>query len=132
MLDYSTAETNFTLGLSQLAGDLEHRSIVVIFTDFSDSTSAELMVENVGRLLRRHLVLFVIFRDEELEVMANREPETPEDVSRAVIADAMLRERDTVIERLRRLGVQIVDAPVEEISSHLLKTYFSVKRRERF
>lgn len=131
-LDYSTAETNFTLGLSQLAGDLEHRSIVVIFTDFSDSTSAELMVENVGRLLRRHLVLFVIFRDEELEAMANREPETPEDVSRAVIADAMLRERDTVIERLRRLGVQIVDAPVEEISSHLLKTYFSVKRRERF
>jgi uncharacterized protein (DUF58 family) len=131
-LDYSTAETNFTLGLSQLAGDLEHRSIVVIFTDFSDSTSAELMLDNVGRLLRRHLVLFVIFRDEELETMANREPQTPEDVSRAVIADAMLRERDVVIERLRRLGVQIVDAPVEEISANLLKTYFAVKRRDRF
>jgi uncharacterized protein (DUF58 family) len=131
-LDYSTAETNFTLGLSQLAGDLEHRSIVVIFTDFSDSTSAELMLDNVGRLLRRHLVLFVIFRDEELETMANGEPQTPEDVSRAVIADAMLRERDVVIERLRRLGVQIVDAPVEEISANLLKTYFAVKRRDRF
>jgi len=130
-LDYSSAETNFTLGLTQLAGDLEHRSIVVIFTDFSDSTSAELMLENIGRLLRRHLVLFVIFRDEELEAMANREPKTPEDVSRAVIADAMLRERDVVIERLRRLGVQIVDAPVKEISAHLLKSYFAVKRRER-
>jgi uncharacterized protein (DUF58 family) len=131
-LDYSTAETNFTLGLSQLAGDLEHRSIVVIFTDFSDATSAELMLENVGRLLRRHLVIFVVFRDEELEAMANREPQTPEDVSRAVIADAMLRERDVVIERLRRLGVQIVDAPVNEISANLLKTYFAVKRRDRF
>ncbi len=131
-LDYSTAETNFTLGLSQLAGDLEHRSIVVIFTDFSDATSAELMLENVGRLLRRHLVIFVVFRDEELEAMANREPQTPEDVSRAVIADAMLRERDVVIERLRRLGVQIVDAPVDEISANLLKTYFAVKRRDRF
>lgn len=131
-LDYSTAETNFTLGLSQLSGDLEHRSIVVIFTDFSDATSAELMLENVGRLLRRHLVLFVIFRDEELEAMADREPQTPEDVSRAVIADAMLRERDVVIERLRRLGVQIVDAPVNEISTNLLKTYFAVKRHDRF
>jgi uncharacterized protein (DUF58 family) len=64
--------------------------------------------------------------------MANREPQTPEDVSRAVIADAMLRERDVVIERLRRLGVQIVDAPVNEISANLLKTYFAVKRRDRF
>ena len=46
-LDYSTAETNFTLGLTQLSGELEHRSIVVVFTDFSDTTSAELMLENV-------------------------------------------------------------------------------------
>ncbi|HEY4125604.1 MAG TPA: DUF58 domain-containing protein [Rhizomicrobium sp.] len=131
-LDYSTAETNFTLGLTQLAGDLEHRSIVVIFTDFSDATSAELMLENVGRLLRRHLVLFVIFRDEELEEMANHEPQMPEDVSRAVIADAMLREREIVVERLRRLGVQIVDAPADKIATSLLKTYFAVKRRDRF
>jgi len=33
---------------------------------------------------------------------------------------------------LRRLGVQIVDAPVDEISANLLKTYFAVKRRDRF
>jgi uncharacterized protein (DUF58 family) len=130
-LDYSTAETNFTLGLTQLAGDLEHRSIVVIFTDFSDTVSAELMLENIGRLLRRHLVLFVTFRDEELETMARREPRTPEDVSRAVIADTMLRERDVVIERLRRLGVEIIDAPIDDIASHLLKAYFAAKRHDR-
>ena len=68
-LDYSAEETNFTLGLTQLAGDLEHRSLIVVFTDFADTTSAELMLENVARLLKRHLVLFVVFRDEELESM---------------------------------------------------------------
>ncbi len=30
-LDYSTEETNFTLGLTQLAGELERRSTIVIF-----------------------------------------------------------------------------------------------------
>src|ERR1700722_17634287 len=49
-IDYSTGETNFTLGLTKLASELERRSIVVIFTDFVDTTSAELMLENVGRL----------------------------------------------------------------------------------
>jgi len=130
-LDYSTAETNFTLGLTQLAGELEHRSIVVIFTDFSDTTSAELMLENVARLLRRHLVLFVVFRDEELESMISKEPGSPEDVTRAVIADSLLREKNVVVNRLQRLGVDIVDVPVEQIGSGLVGAYLAVKNRHR-
>ena len=69
-LDYSVEETNFTLGLTQLAGDIEHRSVIILFSDFSDTTSAELMLENVAQLLKRHIVLFVVFRDEELEGIA--------------------------------------------------------------
>lgn len=130
-LDYSSAETNFTLALTQLAGDLERRSIIVIFTDFIDTTSAQLMLENVGRLLRRHVVLFVVFRDQELESLRRAEPKLPEDVSRAVVADALLREREVVIERLRRLGADIVDAPVERIGSRLLMAYLSTKRLGR-
>jgi uncharacterized protein (DUF58 family) len=127
-LDYSTAETNFTLGLTQLASDIERRSIIVIFTDFVDTTSAELMLENVGRLLRRHLVLFVAFRDQETETLRRAEPKTPEDVARAVIADALLREREIVIERLRRLGTEIIDAPAGRIGMRLLNAYIATKR----
>jgi uncharacterized protein (DUF58 family) len=129
-IDYSTEETNFTLGLTQLSGELERRSLVVVFTDFADSTSAELMVENVGRLLDRHLVLFVVFRDEELEALTRAEPHQPDDVSRAVIAQSLLREREVVTQRLRRLGVQVVDAPVERMGPALLNSYFDLKRRE--
>jgi len=128
-IDYSDDETNYTLGLTQLSGTLKRRSLVVVFTDFEDSTSAELMIENIERLLARHLVLFVVFRDEELESMADKEPGAAEDVSRAVIADALLRERDVVITRLRRLGVEIVDAPAERVGVALLNTYLKVKRR---
>ncbi len=128
-IDYSNEETNYTLGLTQLSGELKRRSLIVVFTDFADSTSAELMVENIERLLRRHLVLFVVFRDEELEAMADKEPAEVSDVSRAVIADALLREREVVITRLRRLGVEIVDAPAERVGVSLLNAYLEVKRR---
>src|SRR5262249_52625632 len=121
----------FTLGLTQLSTDLGHRSIVVLFTEFVDTTSAELMLENIGRLLQRHLVLFVLFRDVELENLVRAAPGTAEDVSRAVIADALLRERDIVIERLRRLGVQVVDAPLDQIGMGLLNAYLAAKRRDR-
>ena len=129
-IDYSAEETNFTLGLTHLASQLERRSLIVVFTDFADSTSAQLMIENLGRLMDRHLVLFVVFRDEELESLTRAEPLHPDDVSRAVIAQTLLRERDVVIGRLRRLGVQVVDAPIERIGAALLSSYIDLKRRE--
>ncbi|HEX7887354.1 MAG TPA: DUF58 domain-containing protein, partial [Phenylobacterium sp.] len=128
-LDYSTEETNFTLGLTALSGRLDRRAVVVVFTDFADATSAELMIENVARLMRTHLVLFVVFRDEELESLAGREPMDPDDVSRAVIAERLLRQREAVAARLRRLGAQIVDAPADGLATNLLNRYLDVKRR---
>jgi len=128
-LDYSTEETNFTLGLTALSGRLDRRAIVVVFTDFADATSAELMVENVARLMRTHLVLFVVFRDEELEALTTREPIEPEDVSRAVVAERLLKQKEAVAARLRRLGAQIIDAPADGLSTSLLNGYLDVKRR---
>ena len=128
-IDYSSEETNFTLGLTALAGRLDRRAMVVIFTDFADATSAELMVENVARLMRTHVVLFVVFRDEELEALTTREPGDAEDVTRAVIAERLLRQRQAVSVRLKRLGAQIVDAPAEGLSAALLNGYLDVKRR---
>jgi uncharacterized protein (DUF58 family) len=129
-IDYSTEETNFTLGLTTLAGRLDRRALVVVFTDFADATSAELMIENVGRLMRTHLVLFVVFRDEELEALAEAEPKEPDDVSRAVIAAGLLRQREVVIGRLERLGARLVDARSEDLGLSLLDAYLEAKRRE--
>jgi uncharacterized protein (DUF58 family) len=129
-LDYSNEETNYTLALTQLGAALERRSLIVVFTDFADTTSAQLMLENVGRLIKRHLLLFVVFRDEELDVIERRDPVDPEAVSRAVTAGALLRERDLVIARLARLGAHIVDAPAASVGPALLSAYIDLKRRD--
>ena len=129
-IDYSTEETNFTLGLTTLAGRLDRRALVVVFTDFADPTSAELMIENVGRLMRKHLVLFVVFHDDELEALAEAEPTEPDDVSRAVIAAGLLRQREIVVSRLERLGARRVDARAEDLGLSLLDAYLDAKRRE--
>ena len=129
-IDYSPDESNYTLALTTLGGELERRSLIVVFTDFTDSTSAELMIENLGRLARRHLILFVVLRDEELETLAQMEPVTADDVSRAVTAETLLRERDAVITRLRRLGVRIVDAPAAQIGPAVLSAYLDLKRKD--
>ncbi len=86
------------------------------------------MIENVQRLLDRHSVLFVAFRDEELEGLVRAEPRQAEDVSRAVLADRMLREREAVTTRLRRLGVKVVDTQIDQIGPRLLEAYLRTKQ----
>ncbi len=129
-LDYAEAETNYTLGLAQLAARLRRRALLVVFTEFAATTSAELMLEAVGRLLDQHLVLFVVMRDAELEALAAQSPQVAEDVSRASVAAALLREREVVIERLQRMGAQVLEAPADQLGPALVSRYLSLKRRD--
>ena len=128
-IDYSDRETNYTLALATLTTGLSRRSLIVVFTDFADTASAELMLRAVGTLLRRHLVLFLLFRDEELEALAGAEPQQAEDVVKAVTAAALLRQRRLVIHRLRRMGVNVVEAGRDEAGPALVRAYVDLKRR---
>ncbi|WP_242395878.1 DUF58 domain-containing protein [Anaeromyxobacter oryzisoli] len=130
-LAYSTEETNFTLGLTDLSARLRRRSLVVVFTEFVDTVTAELMIENLSRLARRQLVVFVSLRDPALEAVALAAPGRLGDVYRSVVAADLVRERERVLARLRRMGVQCVDAAPGQVSARLVNRYLDVKRREQ-
>lgn len=129
-LDYSTNETNFTLSLSSLSKSLMRRSLVIVFTDFVDTTNAELMIENISRLIKSHIVLFVTFKDLEVETLIRNTPRTPQDVTKAVIAANFSKEREIVLARLERMGVQIVRTDVENMSTEVLNRFLELKRKE--
>lgn len=129
-LDYRHEETNFTLGLADLMGRLHRRSLVILLTEFVDTVTAELMVENLERVASRHLVIFVTLRDPSLHDTVDARPDTVLEMTRSVIADEFLRERSVVLERLRRVGIHCIDAPVEQVGVELVNRYLAVKRRE--
>ncbi|TIN08339.1 DUF58 domain-containing protein [Mesorhizobium sp.] len=129
-IDYSNEETNFTLALTTLAARLDRRSLVIIFTDFVDPISAELMLRTVGRLTERHLVLFMMIRDVELESLADMPPSSGEDVARAVVAGGLLRERQVVIGRLRLLGAHVIEADHQRLGPALVERYLQFKRED--
>ena len=129
-IDYSADETNYTFALTTLGAKLVRRSFILIFTDFADPTSAELMLRSIGRLAQKHLILFVLMRDVELEEMIAAEPVAAKDVSRAVTAASLLRERRIVIARLQRLGVHVIEAPHDRLGPELVNAYLDMKRKD--
>jgi uncharacterized protein (DUF58 family) len=128
-LDYRAEEPNFTLALATLSAKLKRRSLIVLFTEITDPTSAELMIESLGRLVGRHLVLFVAIDDSELGGLQAAEPADLDALSTAVAADTLARQRAVVLQRLRQLGIDVVEAPWQAMGYRLIDRYLNVKRK---
>lgn len=130
-MNYSSEETNHTFALSSLAQQLSRRSLIIIFTEFTDPTGADLMVRAMGWLLKRHVVLFVVMRDKDLDDYANAPPLEMGDVARAVTAAALINEQRAVILRLRRLGLDVLETRHDTLNLDLVNAYITMKRRGR-
>ena len=128
-IDYSGEETNYTFALTTLSTRLSRRSMIVLFTEFTDLTSADFMVRAAQRMVQTHLLLVVVLRDEELEAIADSRPESADDVTRAVTAGALLRERRLAIMRLQHLGVHVIESEHDGVGERLVEGYMDLKRR---
>jgi len=129
-LAYTDEETNYTLALTDLLGRRRRRALVVVLTDFSDTVGARLLLENLGRLSKRHLVLFAALRDPALEAAGEGRPRDLADVRRAVVADGLVQERERVLIEIRRMGALAIDVPPDALSAQLITRYLEVARRE--
>ncbi|MCB2089356.1 MAG: DUF58 domain-containing protein, partial [Sphingomonadaceae bacterium] len=127
-LDYHAEEPNFTLALATLTARLKRRSMIILFSDFTDPTGAELMIESVGRLVDKHLVLFVTIEDAELSRIADADPTDLDKLAQAVTADQLARQRAIVLQRLRQMGVDVIEAPWDRIGYRLIDRYLDIKR----
>lgn len=127
-IDYTAEQPNFTLALSTLAARLRRRSLIVVFSEFTDPTSAEMMIESMRRLVERHRVVFVVMADAELSAFVTAPVATVQDAAMAVTAATLQHQRTLVLQRLRRSGIRVVEAPHEQIGNRLLDAYLAVKR----
>ena len=126
-LEESRNETNHTLALTHLHGSLSRRSLVIIFSDFVDSTSAELLIENMAVITRTHLVLYVAMRDRAIEDLTRPESLSMNAISQAISATQIRQERSLVLDRLRRLGVHCLDTDPESLTPDLVSRYMDIK-----
>jgi uncharacterized protein (DUF58 family) len=128
-LAYRTEETNFTLGLAELNFRLKRRALVVLFTEFIDTTTAELLLESLHRMANRHAVIFVTLRDPLLPNIVDAKPDRFQDIAEAVVAHDLLRDRAVVLERLTRMGVHCLEVPPRGLAVSLVNRYLTIKER---
>lgn len=129
-LGYEDRESNPTLGLATLGDRLRRRSLVIVFSDFVDTTTSQLMLEQLSHISRRHLIVFVALRDIATEETALAASANLDAAATALAARDWTLERRIVLDRIRRLGVMVLDAAPRDLTARLLSTYLDLKARE--
>ncbi|MDF1687093.1 MAG: hypothetical protein ACJAVO_002372 [Parvibaculaceae bacterium] len=129
-MSYSYAESNHTLAMAHLNGQLNHRSLIIVFSDFVDTTTAELLVENLSVLNKHHLLVYVALKDPMIGDMMQAGDGSMEAISLSVSAAQVNKERMVVLDKLRSLGVMCLDVEPEQLTPELISTYIDIKARE--
>lgn len=129
-VNYTTKDTNYTRSFAELTYRLHSRALIIVFTDFIDTISAELMVENLTRLARKHLIMFISMKDSKVNTLIKQTPDSVEKISQSVITYEMELEREIVLNKLRKKGILVVDVEPRKLTGEIINNYLNIKRRE--
>ncbi|MEV0382237.1 DUF58 domain-containing protein [Nonomuraea sp. NPDC050643] len=108
----------------------KRRCLVVLLTDLNSAALDEGLMPVLPQLSARHLVLVAGVSDPRVAAMAGRRGSVEEVYDAAAAEQAQLGRR-RITARLRRHGVEVVDASPEDIAPALADAYLALKAAGR-
>ncbi|GAA0927769.1 DUF58 domain-containing protein [Nonomuraea longicatena] len=129
-IEAELVETDSPGMVAAILARAKRRCLVVLLTDLNAAALDEGLMPVLPQLSSRHLVLVAAVSDPAVAAMAARRG-TAEEVYDAAAAEFTRMERRGIVARLRRNGVEVVDAPPEDIAPALADAYLALKAAGR-
>jgi uncharacterized protein (DUF58 family) len=116
--------------VSTLLARVRQRCLVVLLTDLNATAMEEGLLPLLPQLTAKHLVMIAAVSDPRVSEMAAARGDTTA-VYDAAAAERARADRRRVTAELRKYGVEVVDAPPDEIAPALADAYLSLKAAGR-
>src|SRR5699024_5023262 len=126
----SLVEINWSQVAQVVRDSLSQRALVVLLSPLEPWAITSGLLPVIGTLSRDHQVVLASVADPESAELRQQRA-TSEEVFDAAAAERAALERDEVAGRLRRAGVEVVEAPPEELAPALADTYLALKAAGR-
>lgn len=120
-------EPDYHYALNYLALKQRRRSLIVLFTDISSGAGMDALAAHAAMLRRSNLLLIVTISDPDVVEAANLRPGNSLTAYQRAAAGQVLEERRLAIDRLRRQGSLVLDAPANQLSTEVINRYLELK-----
>lgn len=123
-------EPDWTAMVSAIARRARRRSLVVLLTDLNATALDEGLLPVLPQLSAKHHLMVAAVADPRVDQMAEGRWD-PAAVYDAAAAERSRNDRRAIATRLRRSGVEVVDAPPAELAPALADRYLAMKATGR-
>jgi uncharacterized protein (DUF58 family) len=130
VLDAELIESDAGLMAATVLGIARQRCLVVLLTDLNPAAVEEGLLPRVPALAARHRLLVAAVADPRLDEMAAGRGDAAA-VYGAAAGERARSERARISARLRRRGVEVVDAPPDRLPAALADAYLNLKAAGR-
>jgi uncharacterized protein (DUF58 family) len=124
-------EADHLMAASRLLTDQKRRSLIVWITDLAETAMTPEVVRAATRLMRRHVVLFVVIGEPDLQAMARHQPDTVPEMFETAAAQEVVHRRETLLAKLREGGAMAIETDAGGLSLAVVNGYLDVKQRNR-
>jgi uncharacterized protein (DUF58 family) len=124
-------ESNHARSLTAIRNRLKRRSLILVFSDFVDSLTADEMVGQLRAMSRRHRMVFVGVRDPYLDEQLSQSVTDSLSLYGKVAASTLERDRQIVLSQLRHSGLEVLDLPPGGLNEPTLDAYLRLAAGRR-
>ena len=129
-LQPALVESDATAIVAAVQRQVRRRALVVLMTDLNASALDEGLMKVLPQLSAKHQVLLAAVADPRVDRLAAGRADAAQ-VYDAAAAERARNDRRTIASRLRRSGVDVVDAAPEELAPVLADHYLAMKASGR-
>ena len=122
-------DTDYGLLYNWLKQKVNHRSMLILFTNFEHHSALERQLPYLKAIAKKHLLVVVLFENTLLEELAERPTEKLSDIFNKTVAEKFLYDKKLMAKELNRHGIQTILTKPSELSINTINKYLEIKAR---
>ena len=108
---------------------LNHRSLLLLYTNFESMAGLERQLSYLTNLAKSHVVVVIFFENTELQDLLNSEPKTVKQIYHKTVAEKFDHEKRLIVRELNKHGIYAVLTPPQDLTVNTINKYLELKAR---
>lgn len=123
-------DPDFDQAFAEFGRRVRKRCLLIVFTQVVDEAAAESLVRHARSLTPRHLPLFVLLRDTEIDEFMMRPSRQALDLYAKAATAELLRWREGLLRDLKSAGALVLETAPAGLTAGLINRYLEIKARQ--
>ena len=122
-------ESDFSRLYSITKHQINHRSLLLLYTNFETLDSLNRQLPYLKALAKNHLLVVIFFKNTELNQLIDTKASTIQQVYDKVIAEKFAFEKRLIVNELKKYGIYSILTKPEDLTVNTINKYLEIKAR---